>query len=401
MRDRNLRSGDLHEELGLFLLKAVALVAPVPRHEDVGNDAFATLIRPEGSRRLIPDVSFLVQFKSASIQSVSYTTPDEMAWIRALEVPLFIGRIDLIQARIEVFTTLRLHQILLEDSYDGIELLLDRAEERSTQQNVRRANLGPPIHAWTIADIIEPDFLTKSHAVLRPHVDILRRNRLLRGIQSQQLLKWKTGEPPTDNGEMILISPHSDIADTLRDMTPHARRLMMELQHQKRYGDFPVMLALFDLMRRWGANPDPDGTLCMAAGSMADGPQISVEDAIRIRLACQPAGSLDLSLLPITNDNLSVIPDTVTMLALTGAHITDDGVPHLLRLTSLTRLNIAGTLITDDGFVALGSLQNLEWICISLSGVTADGVERLKATHPDIAVVIRSEPELAPASVER
>ena len=64
MRDRNLRSGDLHEELGIFLLKAVALVAPVPRQEDVGNDAFATLIRPEGSRRLIPDVSFLVQLKS-------------------------------------------------------------------------------------------------------------------------------------------------------------------------------------------------------------------------------------------------------------------------------------------------------------------------------------------------
>ena len=83
MRDRNLRSGDLHEEFGIFLLKAVALVAPVPRQEDGGIDAFVTLIRPEGSRRLIPDVSFLVQLKSASAASVSYTTPDEMAWIGA------------------------------------------------------------------------------------------------------------------------------------------------------------------------------------------------------------------------------------------------------------------------------------------------------------------------------
>ena len=83
VRDRNLRSGDLQEELGIFLLKAVALVAPVPRPEDVGNDAFATLIRPEGTRRLIPDLSFLVQLKSASVPSVSYTTPEEMAWIGA------------------------------------------------------------------------------------------------------------------------------------------------------------------------------------------------------------------------------------------------------------------------------------------------------------------------------
>jgi hypothetical protein len=79
MRDRNLRSGDLHEELGILLLKEVALVAPVPRQEDAGSDAFATLIRPEGSRRLISDVSFMVQLKSASATSVSYTTQDDMA----------------------------------------------------------------------------------------------------------------------------------------------------------------------------------------------------------------------------------------------------------------------------------------------------------------------------------
>jgi hypothetical protein len=66
MRDKNLRSGDLNEDFGIYLLKQIALVAPIPRQEDVGNDAFVTLIRPEGSRRLIPDLSFLVQLKSAS-----------------------------------------------------------------------------------------------------------------------------------------------------------------------------------------------------------------------------------------------------------------------------------------------------------------------------------------------
>src|SRR5437660_6280852 len=94
VRDRNLRSGDLHEELGLFLLRAVALVAPVPRQEDVGNDAFATLIRPEGSRRLLPDVSFLVQLKASSVSEVPYRGREELAWIPSLEIPLFIGRVD-------------------------------------------------------------------------------------------------------------------------------------------------------------------------------------------------------------------------------------------------------------------------------------------------------------------
>ena len=71
------------------------------------------------------DVSFLIQLKSASVPFVSYTTPDDMAWISGLDSPLFIGRVDVKQARIELFTTLRLHQILLERSYEGIELLLD------------------------------------------------------------------------------------------------------------------------------------------------------------------------------------------------------------------------------------------------------------------------------------
>lgn len=399
MRDRNLRSGDLHEELGVFLLKAVALVAPVPRQEDVGNDAFATLIRPEGSRRLIPDVSFLVQLKSASVASVSYTTPDEMVWISALDSPLFIGRVDLKQARIELFTTLRLHQILLERGYDGIELLLDPADETSTIPNVRRANLGPPIHAWSVADVTKSDFLVRSHDVLRPHVDTLRRNRLLRGIQSQRVLRWETSQPPTDNGEMMLVSPQNDIADTLRDMAPHARRLLMELQHRKRYGDFPVMLAFFDLMRRWGADPDPDGTLCRSAGFMAEGPEISIEDAIRLRHAFrfQPE-SLDLSRLPVSDGDLAVVPDTVTGLALVNAPVTDAGIPRLLRLTGLKRLNIAGTQITDDGLVALGDLLNLEWVCVNRTQVTATGVARLKATRPGVEVMIGSEPGSAPAA---
>ena len=395
MRDRNLRSGDLHEELGIFLLKAVALVAPVPRQEDVGNDAFATLIRPEGSRRLIPDLSFLVQLKSASVTSVSYLTPDEMAWISALDSPLFIGRVDLRQARIELFTTLRLHQILLEHDYDGIDLLLDPADESSVTPNMRRANLGPPVHAWSIADVTEPDFLARSHAVLRPHVDTLRRNRLLRGTQSQRVLRWETGQPPTDNGEMMLVSPQSDIADTLREIAPHARRLLMEVQSRKRYGDFPVMMAFLDLMRRWGADPDPDGTLRMVVGCMAEGPDISVEDAIRIRSAFQPVRLLDLSGLPVFDEALAVIPDVVTGLALLNAPVTDAGIPHLLRLTGLKRLNIAGTQITDNGLVALGGLHNLEWVCVNRTQVTIQGVAKLHAIRPDVEVMIGSEPGLA------
>ncbi|MGO9464688.1 MAG: hypothetical protein ACLQVF_11120 [Isosphaeraceae bacterium] len=388
LRDRNLRSGDLHEELGIFLLKTIALVAPVPRPEDVGNDAFATLIRPEGTRRLLPDLSFLVQLKSASVTSVNYTTPEEMNWIVALEVPLLIGRVDLQSGSIELFTTLRLHEILLERAYDGVELLLDPDEETSTKPGVRRANLGKPVHAWSVIDITTPDFLARSHSVLRPHIETLQRNRLLRQIQCLKRVAWETGLPPIDMGEMTLVSPQHDIADTLRDMAPHARRLMLEVMLKKKYGDFGVMAAFFDLMGRWGADPDPGGAMRTMVGSMADGPDISVEDAIRIRSAFSRALRLDLSRLPVTNSSLAAIPSDVMELALVDTLVSDEGIPSLLRLQNLQRVNLAGTRVTDEGLEELGKLPNLEWVCVNRTQVTAAGVERLKGIRSDVTVLI-------------
>jgi hypothetical protein len=386
VRDKNLRSGDLHEDLGLLLLKAVALVAPVPRQEDVGNDAFATLIRPEGGRRLIPDLSFLVQLKSSSVKSVKYVKPDEMAWLRQLEDPLFIGRVHLRRARIELFTTLRLHHILLEHGYDGVELLLDPAAEFPTQGNVRRANLGLPIHSWSLAEMKHPDFPANAYQVLRPHVYTLRLNLSLRGIQTQIMLQWETGKPPTDNGEMMNVKPGSDIANTLRNMAPHVRRLLMEMQLRKRYADFPVLLAFVNLMERWGGDPDPMGIARLIAGFRAGGPNVSVTDAILMRSAVRPP-YLDLTDLAVTDETLAVIPPDVTKLVVVDVPVTDTGIRHLLRLTGLTRLNISGTKVTDEGLRTLAGLSHLEFVNVHHTAVTIDGVNRLRATRPRITVL--------------
>ena len=49
-RDQNLRRGDLCKGIGLELLRPFALLAPIPRTEDVGADAVATLTKREGRR---------------------------------------------------------------------------------------------------------------------------------------------------------------------------------------------------------------------------------------------------------------------------------------------------------------------------------------------------------------
>jgi hypothetical protein len=123
----------------VYILRGTEAQWPVCFNSHAGHKKSYVTLSSEPVLTPVSDLGHLVQLKSASVASASYTTPDEMAWIAALDTPLFIGRVDLGLARIELFTTLRLHQVLLEQEYVGIELLLDRADETSTKPNVRRA----------------------------------------------------------------------------------------------------------------------------------------------------------------------------------------------------------------------------------------------------------------------
>ena len=58
-RGRNFRGGDLAEGLGLELLRPFAFIAPVPRPEDVGIDAVATLIRRETHRLIAEEAEYI------------------------------------------------------------------------------------------------------------------------------------------------------------------------------------------------------------------------------------------------------------------------------------------------------------------------------------------------------
>lgn len=86
-RGTNLRSGDLAEATALLLLQQVALVAPVPRTEDVGIDAVVTLHRAVDAKRLVAEDSLFVQIKSDSVTRIDYTG-DEVRWLYALDLPM-------------------------------------------------------------------------------------------------------------------------------------------------------------------------------------------------------------------------------------------------------------------------------------------------------------------------
>ena len=385
-RDQNLRSGDLHEELGLLLLRTIGLVAPVPRPEDVGIDALVTLLRPEGSRRLLPGLSFFVQLKAASIRTLTYSKPDEISWITKLEIPFFIGRVDLKRSRMELYATHRLHQILLEHAYQKICLLLNPGKESSKAANARHVNIGPPVHAWSLEDTTQAGFLRRSHEILRPHVEILRQNRHLREIQYLKMLKWETGSPPEEGGIMMVGLPEDNAPVVLQAMVPSVRGLLTEIMLKKRYGDFPVLLALVQMMRRWGVDPDPDGDMLRMTAYRAEGPEISDEDVIRLRYSAG-FNHLNLTGLKLSEASLAAIHEEVENLEMADVPITDAGVIHLLRLTKLSRLNLAGSGITDFGMDQLAILRHLVWLNIERTRVTADGISRLKINLPEIEIV--------------
>jgi hypothetical protein len=192
-------------------------------------------------------------------------------------------------------------------------------------------------------------------------------------------------------GQLMVGGPGDDIADTLRDMAPHVSRLMSELMTKKKYRDFPVMLGLLDLMRRWGFDPDPSGALRIMVGATADGPEIGIEEIVRLRRAFHP-NMLDLRRLSITDESLSSIPEDVRSLALVNTPITDGGIATLAKLQSLKRLNLAGTEVTDAGLQELAKLPNLEWLCVNRTQVTTAAVDRLKGTSPHLTVLIGVEP---------
>ncbi|OHB66696.1 MAG: hypothetical protein A2Y76_08815 [Planctomycetes bacterium RBG_13_60_9] len=373
--------------MGFLLLSRVALVTPIRRQEDVGADAFGTLVRPDGNRRLVSDISFLVQLKAASFTSVCYDTPDALTWVTNLEIPLFIGRVTLNPSGVELFSTQRLHQILLEQPYDKIHLLLDSGDESSKSPvGCRRANIGPPVHFWSLEDAAQPDFLKRAYEILRPHVEHMRRNRLLRGLGYQHLLRWDTGRPPVDGGIMVLRSPRDNSRNTLCEMVPHVHKVFLDVLGERRYADFPILISLVEMMRRQGVDPDPGNVVLRMVASIAQGPDIADEDVIRLRYLAGFSG-LCLSHLTLREESLGAIPEDVQKLAMVDVPLTDAGIVHLQRLNRLTRLNLEGTQITDCGLDRLATIRSLRWLNIRRTRVTPAGIDRLKASLPKIEIV--------------
>ncbi|MDQ1005436.1 hypothetical protein QFZ28_006014 [Neobacillus niacini] len=167
-RGKNLRSGDLAEQLGLFLLQSVSLTAPVPRTEDVGIDVIGTLIREFDQYRYIAANSFYVQIKSSSVETVTFDE-HEVQWLTDLELPFFIASVDRKTSNIKLFCAHRLSDAFVSNPNRNsltLHLAEDTVREDWVKADDNNVYIGPPIIEWSINTLnVDSEFLSKFYDI--------------------------------------------------------------------------------------------------------------------------------------------------------------------------------------------------------------------------------------------
>lgn len=233
VRGKNLRSGDIVEQLGLLLLQNLALVAPVPRTEDVGVDAVVTLLEDLDSYRLVATDSFFVQIKSDSVKEISYEE-EQVKWLFNLELPFFIASVNKSNSSLDLFCCHRLSDAYITNKKrEEIIIRFDVEEnwDHFVESDNKFVHVGPPILSWDIDDASNgTEFRDKFNMICRKHILSAKKSLNTRRVGWVENIYWKTNEAPevfafkstcsSEPGEMI-----EDIADL---MMPYFSMLMNE-----------------------------------------------------------------------------------------------------------------------------------------------------------------------------
>lgn len=287
--DNNLRRAYLQEELGVYLLRGLAAVASVPRPQDTGIDAIATLLRPDTKRRLYAEESFYIQFKAGSVNSLTYHGA-ELEWLKGLELPLFIGSVNPTKSSLSLYSCHRAIAQLGQRDYFELQVMLgeggktfDQCATESdcpTAPDKKRVEvwLGSPVHEWTPDDMAQPTFLTDGYKMLKAMIDIYRRNLMWQRFGRIEHIEWSTGVPATtmytsyDCGPMVGIESlpafgtqdqfdeiiyRLRLPSLFREMLPHIEMLRCLCSNLGPKEDQQAIEPLLKLMRSHGVDPRP------------------------------------------------------------------------------------------------------------------------------------------------
>jgi hypothetical protein len=250
----NFRSGNLAEHLGLLLLKGIAAVADVPRTEDIGLDAVATLLRHDPDGNSYAEDSFVVQFKSDSETSIEYRD-QQLSWFLAQSQPMFIGLVSRKHARIALYSTLYVNHAVLALHSEEITMLFGKSEGPYPWGPGGPAQsatvwLGPPLLSWTLADLDDAAWLSSAYEILKRFLGIARREHELLSFRQSSQLEWSTNDKGSIRSSSLgMMKGHADNLHTVADQCiPGINALLLQAMAMPEERGNALMISLLALV---------------------------------------------------------------------------------------------------------------------------------------------------------
>lgn len=193
-RSINFRSGDLAEQLGLLILQNMALVAPIPRTEDVGIDAVVTLLENHDTYTYIATDSFFLQIKTNNSNEITYK-PDEIKWLYDLELPFFIASVNQANHSINLYCCHRISEAYL-GNFDRKDNMVINFEDYNHEDYIitgDTVSVGPPILSINLSDSQCEKKRNEFIKVCKSHIYAEKMNLQTRKIGFISYLMWREG----------------------------------------------------------------------------------------------------------------------------------------------------------------------------------------------------------------
>lgn len=259
----NFRSGNLAEHLGLLLLKGIAAVADVPRTEDVGLDAVATLLRRDPDGNCYAEDGFVVQLKSDSETSMEYRD-HQLRWLCAQSQPMFIGIVSRKDARISLYPTLHANHAVLALHAEQITMLFCKSEGHypwaGGPGNSATVWLGPPLLSWTLTEMDDATWLASAYSILKRFLRIARREYELLLFGQCSELVWSTNdEDSIRSSRLRMMKGHPDFRSVADQCMPGLNALLLNAMTMPEERGTPLMISLLGVvasLRDLGVNID-------------------------------------------------------------------------------------------------------------------------------------------------
>lgn len=240
-RYKSFRSGDLNEEFGMFMLRLLGAVAPVPRTEDVGVDAFLTLLHDEGPF-LSAGRTCMVQLKSDSVDTVTFAARrdgqrgiSEFEWLKRLSYPVFFARVSVGQP-LRIYTSNELLGWMTSHPLAKQVAVCFSPERRRSPEDDEDGHvvyLGTPILTVSLEDAGSPDVRSSCVQILDSWISLLTENLVTMTVGMVLGATWKTNEPL--NAVARHIDPREPDPDLSETILLNAAKSLMPLVIERLY----------------------------------------------------------------------------------------------------------------------------------------------------------------------